>query len=107
MTRLDNTFAALSDSTRRAIISRLSQGEATLSDLADPFDMSLTAVSKHLKVLSDAGLVDIEKRGRSRHCRLQGEPIKEAVDWLDKYEAFWVDRFDSLARHLAKEDKRT
>jgi DNA-binding transcriptional ArsR family regulator len=104
MAQLDATFSALSDGTRRAIVARLADGEATLSDLATPFDMSLTAVSKHLRVLSDAGLVDIEKRGRTRHCRLRGAPIKEAVDWLSKYESFWIDRFDALARHLAKED---
>ncbi|MEP1932882.1 MAG: metalloregulator ArsR/SmtB family transcription factor [Roseibium sp.] len=107
MPHLDSTFSALSDSTRRAIVARLADGEATLSDLAEPFEMSLTAVSKHMRVLSDAGLVDIEKRGRTKHCRLRGAPIKEAVDWLSKYEAFWIDRFDALARHLAKEDKRT
>ncbi|MEE4011940.1 metalloregulator ArsR/SmtB family transcription factor [Roseibium sp. FZY0029] len=104
--QLDATFAALSDGTRRAIVARLADGETSLSELAEPFDMSLTAVSKHLRVLSDAGLVDIEKRGRTRHCRLRGAPIKEAVDWLSKYEAFWIDRFDSLARHLAKENEK-
>lgn len=106
MQQLDATFSALGDSTRRAIVARLADGEATLSDLAAPFDMSLTAVSKHMRVLSDAGLVDIEKRGRTKHCRLKGAPIKEAVDWLSKYEAFWLDRFDALALHLAKEDKQ-
>ncbi|GAB2183649.1 metalloregulator ArsR/SmtB family transcription factor [Roseibium sp. LAB1] len=106
MPQLDATFAALSDGTRRAIVARLAEGETSLSDLAEPFDMSLTAVSKHLRVLSDAGLVDIEKRGRTRHCRLRGAPIKEAVDWLSKYEAFWIDRFDALARHLAKESEK-
>ncbi len=105
MSQLDATFAALSDGTRRAIVARLADGETTLSELAEPFDMSLTAVSKHMRVLSDAGLVDIEKRGRTRHCRLSGAPIKEAVDWLNKYESFWIDRFDALARHLANEDK--
>lgn len=104
MSQLDTTFSALSDGTRRAIVARLAEGETSLSDLAAPFDMSLTAVSKHMRVLSDAGLVTIEKRGRTRHCRLRGAPIKEAVDWLQKYEAFWIDRFDALARHLAKED---
>lgn len=104
MPQLDATFSALSDGTRRAIVSRLAVGETTLSELAEPFDMSLTAVSKHLRVLSEAGLVDIEKRGRTRHCRLRGAPIKEAVDWLSKYEAFWIDRFDALARHLASEE---
>jgi DNA-binding transcriptional ArsR family regulator len=101
MQQLDATFSALSDGTRRAIVARLANGEATLSDLAAPFDMSLTAVSKHMRVLSEAGLVDIEKRGRTKHCRLKGAPIKEAVDWLSKYEAFWLDRFDALALHLA------
>ncbi len=106
MPQLDATFSALSDGTRRAIIARLAAGETSLSDLAEPFDMSLTAVSKHLRVLSDAGLVDVEKRGRTRHCRLRGAPIKEAVDWLSKYEAFWIDRFDALALHLAKDNKK-
>ncbi|WP_417710603.1 ArsR/SmtB family transcription factor [Roseibium aggregatum] len=106
MPQLDATFAALSDGTRRAIVARLADGETSLSELAEPFDMSLTAVSKHLRVLSDAGLVDIEKRGRTRHCRLRGAPIKEAVDWLSKYEAFWIDRFDALARHLARENEK-
>ncbi|MGV2976779.1 MAG: ArsR/SmtB family transcription factor [Labrenzia sp.] len=104
MQQLDATFSALSDGTRRAIVARLANGEATLSDLAAPFDMSLTAVSKHMRVLSEAGLVDIEKRGRTKHCRLKGAPIKEAVDWLSKYEAFWLDRFDALALHLANKD---
>ena len=107
MPQLDATFSALSDGTRRAIVARLADGETPLSELAEPFDMSLTAVSKHLRVLSDAGLVDIEKRGRTRHCRLRGAPIKEAVDWLSKYESFWIDRFDALARHLAKEDTQS
>lgn len=105
MPQLDATFSALSDGTRRAIVARLADGEASLSQLAEPFDMSLTAVSKHLRVLSDAGLVDVEKRGRTRHCRLRGAPIKEAVDWLSKYEAFWTDRFEALARHLARDDQ--
>lgn len=105
MPQLDATFSALSDGTRRAIVARLADGETTLSDLASPFDMSLTAVSKHMRVLSEAGLVEIEKRGRTKHCRLRGAPIKEAVDWLGKYEAFWIDRFDSLARYLAEEKK--
>jgi len=106
MSQLDATFSALSDGTRRAIVARLAGGETPLSDLAEPFDMSLTAVSKHLRVLSDAGLVDVEKRGRTRHCRLRGAPIKEAVDWLSKYESFWIDRFDTLARHLAKDSEK-
>jgi len=107
MQQLDATFSALSDSTRRAIIARLAEGETTLSDLAAPFDMSLTAVSKHLRILAETGLVSIEKRGRTKHCRLIGAPIKDAVDWLGKYEAFWLDRFEALGHHLAKEASDT
>lgn len=103
MDRLDMTFAALSDGTRRAIVARLAEGEMPLSELADPFDMSLTAVSKHVRVLADAGLVAVEKRGRTRHCRLDAAPMKEAVDWLNDYRKFWAEQFDALARHLAAE----
>jgi DNA-binding transcriptional ArsR family regulator len=103
--QLDQTFAALSDATRRAIVARLAEGDAPLSALADPFDMSLTAVSKHVRVLSDAGLVAIEKRGRTRHCRLQAAPMKDAAEWLAFYRRFWEDQFDALARHLATKEK--
>lgn len=103
MANLDTTFAALSDGTRRAIVARLSAGEAALSDVAAPFDMSQTAVSKHVRVLSDAGLVEITKRGRTRYCRLQAAPMKEAVDWLETYQRFWENRFDALAQHLEKD----
>lgn len=106
MTRLDATFSALGDGTRRAIVARLAQGEASLSELAAPFDMSLTAVSKHVRVLSEAGLVRVEKRGRTRHCRLEAAPMKDAVDWLSNYRKFWEEQFDALARHLAKEDRK-
>lgn len=102
MTCLDSTFTALSDPTRRAIVARLAESEAALSDLAAPFDMSLTAVSKHVRVLADAGLVRVEKRGRTRHCRLEAAPMAEAVDWLNGYRQFWEDRFEALARHLAQ-----
>lgn len=105
MNQLDQTFAALSDATRRAIVARLAEGEAPLSALADPFDMSLTAVSKHVRVLSDAGLVAVEKRGRTRHCRLQAAPMKDAAEWLAFYRRFWEDQFDALARHLATKEK--
>jgi DNA-binding transcriptional ArsR family regulator len=103
--QLDQTFAALSDATRRAIVARLAEGDAPLSALADPFDMSLTAVSKHVRVLSNAGLVAIEKRGRTRHCRLQAAPMKDATEWLAFYRRFWEDQFDALARHLATKEK--
>ena len=100
---LDTTFAALSDETRRAILRQLMQGETRLSDLAAPFDMSQTAVSKHVRVLSNAGLVVVEKRGRTRHCRLNAEPMKRATDWLIDYQAFWTRQLDNLGRHFAAE----
>ncbi len=103
MENLDTTFAALAHATRRSILSRLMQGESRLSDLAKPFNMSQTAVSKHVRVLSDAGLLTIEKRGRTRHCRLNAEPMKQATDWLIDYQAFWTQQFDNLAQHLADE----
>ncbi|MBL4602513.1 MAG: helix-turn-helix transcriptional regulator [Emcibacteraceae bacterium] len=103
MQQLDNTFTALSDVTRRAIVARLADGEQSLSKLAEPFEMSQTAVSKHVRVLSDAGLVIVEKRGRIRHCKLDAAPMKEAIDWLKYYEAFWADKFASLTKHLAKD----
>jgi DNA-binding transcriptional ArsR family regulator len=102
--RLDATFSALADPTRRAIVARLADGEAVLSELAEPFDMSLTAVSKHVRVLSDAGLVTVEKRGRTRHCRLDAGPMKEAAGWLKDYEEFWTKQLDALARYLAEEE---
>jgi len=103
MDNLDTTFKALGDGTRRAILQRLMQGEARLSDLAKPFNMSQTAVSKHVRVLSDAGLLVVERRGRTRHCRLNAEPMKAATDWLIDYQAFWSQQFDNLGRHLAGE----
>ena len=103
MTALDQTFAALSDATRRTIVSRLAEGERPLADLAAPFDMSLTAVSKHVRVLSEAGLVEVEKRGRTRFCRLQAEPMKHAAEWLNDYQSFWESQMDSLARFLHEE----
>jgi len=103
MENLDATFAALSHGARRAILARLMQGEARLSDLAEPFNMSQTAVSKHVRVLSDAGLLTVEKRGRTRHCRINAEPMKVATDWLIDYQAFWTHQFDNLARYLAGE----
>ena len=103
MGNLDITFAALSDETRRAILAQLTQGEARLSDLAVPFDMTQTAVSKHVRVLSNAGLVAVEKRGRTRHCRLTAGGMKDASDWLADYRSFWIQQFDNLAQHFAGE----
>ena len=102
MTELNRTFSALSDTTRRAIVNRLAEGEAPLSDLAKPFDMSLTAVSKHVRILSDAGLVRISKRGRTRYCELEAAPMKEASAWLETYRQFWERQFESLSRYLGE-----
>lgn len=101
MTNLSSTFAALSDETRRAILAKLTQGETQLSDLAAPFNMTQTAVSKHVRVLSDAGLVVVEKRGRSRHCRLHPVAMKEAADWLAEYKEFWQQQISQLQDYIA------
>ncbi len=103
MTDLDTTFAALSDETRRTIIARLCGGEAKLSELAEPFEMSQTAVSKHVRVLSDAGLVLVEKRGRTRYCRLDAVALKGAADWLGEYEMFWTTQVENLSDYLAQD----
>ena len=103
MQNLDTTFAALSDGTRRAILQQLMRGEARLSDLAEPFNMTQTAVTKHVRVLSDAGLLIVEKRGRTRHCRLNANVMKAASDWLADYQSFWTQQFDNLAQHLIGE----
>lgn len=97
MDSLNQTFAALSDDTRRAILAQLMEGEAPLSELAKPFDMSLTGVSNHVRVLSEAGLVIVEKRGRTRHCRINAPALKEASDWLDDYRSFWGRQLDNMA----------
>jgi DNA-binding transcriptional ArsR family regulator len=98
---LDRTFAALSDPTRRALIARLSEREAlSVSELAKPFAMSLPAVMKHLDVLSDAGLVTREKAGRTVSCRLRAEPMREANEWLERYQRFWSESLDRLAAFL-------
>ncbi|MEM9222310.1 MAG: metalloregulator ArsR/SmtB family transcription factor [Pseudomonadota bacterium] len=100
---LDRTFTALADPTRRAILWRLREGEAALSAIAVPFDMSQTAVSKHVRVLSDAGLVEVSKRGRTRFCRLLPEPMKDAANWLGAYQSFWQGALGALAQHLEDE----
>ena len=97
---LDTTFAALSDPTRRAIISKLAEGEVPIMELASPFDMSLPAVSKHIRVLEKAGLVVRTKQGRVHTCRLNARPLREAAKWLAFYQQFWDARLDSLADFL-------
>jgi DNA-binding transcriptional ArsR family regulator len=105
--RLSTTFAALADPTRRAILARLAEGEATVNQLAEPFPITVQAVSKHLKVLERAGLI---ARGRSRQLRpsrLQGAALKDAADWLASYRGFWELRFDRLDDHLSEIQKGT
>jgi DNA-binding transcriptional ArsR family regulator len=99
---LGATFGALADPTRRAIVERLTRGEASVGELAEPFDMSLPAISKHLSVLEDAGLLVRTKEGRIRHCRLVEEPMRDAFEWIATYGSFWEEQLDSLGRFLAK-----
>ncbi len=99
---LSEIFSALADPTRRAILARLSLGEITVGELAEPFEMSLPAVSKHLSVLETAGLIEREKLGRLRRCHLKAAPMKQASDWISRYSEFWEARFESLARYLDK-----
>jgi DNA-binding transcriptional ArsR family regulator len=103
--QLSTTFAALADPTRRAILARLSQGEATVNELAEPFPITLQAVSKHLKVLERAGLIARGRTAQLRPSRLQGEALKEAADWLADYRGFWEDRLDRLDAHLRRIQK--
>jgi DNA-binding transcriptional ArsR family regulator len=99
---LSRTFSALADPTRRAMLARLSQGEANVSDLAEPFlkDMSLPAVTKHLKVLEHAGLVSKGRNAQWRPCRLNGEPLREAVDWMEQHRVAWEAQLDRLGAYL-------
>ncbi|HWO58348.1 MAG TPA: metalloregulator ArsR/SmtB family transcription factor [bacterium] len=107
---LSSTFAALADPTRRAILARLSRGEAAVTELAKPFNMSLPAVSKHLKVLEHAGLIERGRAAQWRPCRLAPAPLKEAADWVADYRRFWEESFDRLDAYLLdvqrKEKKR-
>jgi DNA-binding transcriptional ArsR family regulator len=97
---LDRTFAALADSTRRAILARLAQGEATVGELAEPFTMTQPAVSKHLKVLEQAGLIVRGRRAQWRPAELRTEPLREASDWLEAYRELWEERLDRLDAFL-------
>ncbi len=101
---MDSVFAALSDPTRRAILRRLARGEATVSELAAPHDMSLPAISKHLSVLESAELLSKKKRGRVVHCRLRIGALRQASEWLDYYERFWNERLDSLETFLQEKN---
>lgn len=105
--RLDRTFAALADPTRRAILARLAGGEATVGELAEPFRMTRPAISKHLRVLERAGLVQRERDGRVSRCTLDASPMKDAADWVERYRRFWEGRLDALARYLEEQEKRS
>ena len=98
--RLSTIFSALADPTRRAILARLAESEASVTELAEPFAMSLPAVSKHLKVLERADLISRGRAAQWRPCRLAPEPLKEATEWLEMYRRFWDESLDRLADHL-------
>jgi len=102
MDALSQTFSALADPTRRAILARLADGNATVGELAEPFDMSLPAVSRHLKVLSEAGLIERSTEAQWRRCALRGEGLRAAADWIEFYRRFWEQQFDRLDAFLAR-----
>jgi len=107
--RLDSTFAALSDPTRRAILARLALGEATVTELAEPFEMSQPAISKHLKVLELAGLISRGRDAQRRPCKLEAAPLEEANKWLERYREFWegsFKRLDALLEEMKKKETR-
>lgn len=106
--QLNATFSALSDPTRRSILVRLASGEATVTELAEPFEMSLPAVSKHLKVLERAGLITRGRHAQWRPCRLDAEPLREVADWVEQYRRFWegsLDRLDDYLHELQTGEK--
>ncbi len=103
---LDRTLAAIADPTRRAILAQLALGEARVTDLAEPYDLSLNAVSKHLRVLERAGLLRREVRGREHLLSLEARPLREAAKWITAYQAFWEHRLDALDAFLRRKTKR-
>src|ERR1700676_3844207 len=100
--RLSETFAALSSSTRRAILPRLAQGEATVNELAEPFEMTLPAISKHIKVLQRAGLVRRRQKAQFRPCSIDGAPLQEVSTWAEQYRPVWEARFDQMDKYLTQ-----
>ncbi len=100
MDHLSITFGALADPTRRAILARLTKGDASVTELAKPFDMTLPAISKHLKVLERAGLITRSRDAQWRPCRLKAQRLEEAADWVERYREFWEQSFDRLEHHL-------
>jgi DNA-binding transcriptional ArsR family regulator len=105
--QLSHTFAALADPTRRAILARLALGETSVTELAEPFEMSMPAVSKHLKVLERAGLIVRGREAQWRPCRLEARPLKEASSWIEEYRRFWAPHLDALERYLDRMDLST
>jgi DNA-binding transcriptional ArsR family regulator len=103
--RLSNTFAALADPTRRAILARLVTGEASVTELAAPFQMTMPAVSKHLKVLQRAGLIARGREAQWRPCRLEGEPLRDVAEWMEPYRRFWDESFERLDEYLQEMKK--
>ena len=106
MDPLSQTFSALADPTRRAILARLATGAATVGDLAEPFDMSLPAVSRHLKVLTEAGLIERHTEAQWRRCSLRGEGFRAAADWMEIYRRFWEQQFDQLDAFLKRTEPK-
>ena len=104
--QLDLTFAALADPTRRAILSRLSEGESTVGDLARPFEISRPAISKHLRVLERAGLVRRARDGRLSRCGLDATPMRDAAEWVEEYRQFWESQLDALANFLEQDEEK-
>jgi DNA-binding transcriptional ArsR family regulator len=104
---LSTTFAALADPTRRAILERLAEGDATVGELAEPFAMSLPAISKHLAVLERAGLITKSRDGQRRHCRITATPLRNATTWLNEYRRHWEANLDSLDTYLARIQQST
>jgi len=105
--QLSSTFAALADPTRRAILARLALGETSVTELSRPFEMSMPAVSKHLKVLERAGLVSRGREAQWRPCRLEASPLRDAASWIEEYRRFWAPYMDALERHLDRMDQAT
>ena len=104
--RLSATFAALADPTRRGILARLASGEASVTEIAAPFDISLPAVSRHLKVLADAGLIERSREAQWRPCKLKADPLKDVADWVEHYRRFWEESFDRLDAYLTALQKK-
>jgi DNA-binding transcriptional ArsR family regulator len=98
--QLSATFSALADPTRRAILARLSLGETSVTELAQPFDMTMPAITKHLKVLENAGLITRAREAQWRPCKIHAEPLKAATDWIEQYRKHWDDQFDRLEEYL-------